>query len=346
MTTKQSVLLQASELAQHYPDFIAVRRGIISIAGENLCKPHHTLLVQDSNIERNVLQQWQTLEPECHASGIFPCYFGTNEAFAESLGTEYRHALLGVEAHWQLVNWEHVQRQNHGIQASIHAALRHRVSSKELDLYEVQSDTKVKSELHSILRTWLDSKRLPALHFVAEADIFHQQNFHQQNRQSERRIFAAFQKERIIAYTSIIFRKTDECWYLDQFIRLPNAPNGTMELLIDHTMRVLASEQHQSVTLGLMPLAGNTDSLLPQQLRGKRFEQAMSFGAAYGSSLYNSRGLTHFKQKFQPESLVPLYLSYHHSTPLWRLGTALVESICGMSCSQLFYHLTCRKTLP
>ena len=208
MTTKKSVLLQATELAQHYPDLIAVRRGIIVIAGENLCKPHHTLLVQDSNAERNFLPQWQKLEQQyleqqCHANGIFPCYFGTNEAFAESLGTAYRHALLGAEAHWQLANWEHVQQRNHGVQASIHAALRHGVVAKELDWYAVENNANLKSELHyvlrdtlrdalrdilrDILRTWLDSKRLPALHFVAEADVFHQRNEF-----AERRFFAAF----------------------------------------------------------------------------------------------------------------------------------------------------------
>jgi phosphatidylglycerol lysyltransferase len=190
------------------------------------------------------------------------------------------------------------------------------------------------TQYHDILVEWLDLKRLPALHFVAEADIFHQRND-----MSERRFFAAFHEDRIISYTSVIFRKVDNCWYLDQFVRLPNAPNGTMELLIDYTMRTLASEQYQSATLGLMPFASNTNSLLPNKLRGRRFEQAMRFGATFGASLYNTRGLTHFKQKFRPDSLVPLYLSYHHSTPLWRLGTALVESMCGMSLTKVLIHI-------
>jgi phosphatidylglycerol lysyltransferase len=340
MTTKQSVLLQATELAQHYPELFSVRRGIILVAGEHLRKPHQDSLA--SGVEMGM--PLQELEQECKQSGIFPCYFGTNGAFAESLGTEYRHALLGAEAHWQLANWEHVQQRNHGVQASIRAALRHGVVGKELEWCVVQSNVILKSELQYILRTWLDSKRLPALHFVAETDIFHQRN-----ELSERRLFAAFHEERVIGYTSVIVRKAHNCWYLDQFVRLPNAPNGTMELLIDHTMRTLAGEHRQSATLGLMPLTSNANSLLPNTLRGSRFEQAMRFGAAFGSSLYNTRGLTHFKQKFRPDSLVPLYLSYHHSTPLWRLGTALVESICDMIYARIIGHLIrgriCRNVL-
>jgi hypothetical protein len=141
MSTNKPVFLHAAELGQHYPELFSVRRGIILIAGEYLRKPYQNLLVSSTDAQT----QLQELEQECQQSGVFPCYFGTNEAFAvDSLGMNYRHALLGAEARWSLANWKERQHNNRNVKASIHAAQRHGVKVEECrtysDTYSILSD--------------------------------------------------------------------------------------------------------------------------------------------------------------------------------------------------------------
>ena len=88
-------------------------------------------------------------------------------------------------------------------------------------------------------------------------------------------------------------------WFIENLIRSRDAPNGTIELLVDATMRDAAASGSDFVTLGLVPLAGAVTSWL----RAAR---------KYGSVFFNFSGLEAFKAKFRPKEWCPIYLTYPH----------------------------------
>ncbi|MCX5742905.1 MAG: phosphatidylglycerol lysyltransferase domain-containing protein, partial [Proteobacteria bacterium] len=83
----------------------------------------------------------------------------------------------------------------------------------------------------------------------------------------------------------------------EDFLRDPDAPNGTVEALVDAGMRAAAAAEVPFVTLGLVPLAGE----VAPWLRVAR---------TLGGALYDFDGLRAFKAKFKPASWDPIFLSY------------------------------------
>jgi phosphatidylglycerol lysyltransferase len=86
-------------------------------------------------------------------------------------------------------------------------------------------------------------------------------------------------------------------WFVENLIRSPRAPNGTMELLVDAALRDAASLGSEYVTLGLAPLMGEVS-------------RSLHWASRYGSALYDFRGLRAFKAKFRPDAWAPVYLSF------------------------------------
>jgi phosphatidylglycerol lysyltransferase len=86
-------------------------------------------------------------------------------------------------------------------------------------------------------------------------------------------------------------------WFIDDLIRAPTAPNGTMELLIDAAMNDAAASGSDYMTLGLSPLAGEV-------------APSLSLARRYATPLYDFVGLRAFKAKLRPERWTPIHLSY------------------------------------
>jgi phosphatidylglycerol lysyltransferase len=86
-------------------------------------------------------------------------------------------------------------------------------------------------------------------------------------------------------------------WFIEHVVRLPAAPSGTVELLVDAVMRWASEQGSTWLTLGLAPLSGDVPLLL--RLARKR----MAF-------LYNFDGLRRFKAKLRPVEWHPIYVSY------------------------------------
>jgi phosphatidylglycerol lysyltransferase len=88
---------------------------------------------------------------------------------------------------------------------------------------------------------------------------------------------------------------------VEHTLRVPSAPNGTVELLIDHAMRVFADREVPYVTLGLAPLAGPVG-------RGLRTVGKMT------RRLYSFEGLRAFKAKLLPQRWDPIYIGIPEGT--------------------------------
>lgn len=94
-------------------------------------------------------------------------------------------------------------------------------------------------------------------------------------------------------------------WLVEQFPRVPDAPNGTIELLLSTAVNAIADGGATYVTLGLAPLARRNDINLPDESPWLR--AALRFAALHGRRFYNFGGLEAFKAKFSPEVWEPIY---------------------------------------
>jgi lysylphosphatidylglycerol synthetase-like protein (DUF2156 family) len=114
----------------------------------------------------------------------------------------------------------------------------------------------------------------------------------------ERRYFVARTAERrVVGFATLSPVYARRGWLFEHLVRAPDAPNGTVELLVDAAMCELSQRGVSWATLGLAPLAGD----VPFPLKLVR---------RWAQPLYNFDGLRSFKAKLGPVSWDPVYLAY------------------------------------
>jgi phosphatidylglycerol lysyltransferase len=228
------------------------------------------------------------------------CYFGAEARLDSALQNSKSHsrALLGAQPAWNPSRWGAVVKRHSSLRAQLNRARNKSVAIVE---YHAQ-DAMISADLKRVLSAWLKSRGLPPLHFLVEPATL--------ERLADRRIFVARHNEataedHVVAFAVLSPVPARNGWLVEQFPRLPRAPNGTVELLLSSAVGAIAESGAEYVTLGLAPLArrdsiGHWDE--PRWLRA-----ALRFAALHGNRFYNFRGLESFKSKFEPETWEPVY---------------------------------------
>ena len=93
--------------------------------------------------------------------------------------------------------------------------------------------------LRDCLEAWLATKGLPPLHFVIEPETL-------ERLKSPRLCRSAWFKGRCVSILSPV--PTRDGWLTEQFPHRPEAPNGTVELMMDQAIRKLGDEGYEYVT--------------------------------------------------------------------------------------------------
>src|SRR5262249_18831948 len=102
--------------------------------------------------------------------------------------------------------------------------------------------------LGRVLSAWLSTRGLPPLHFMTETATLGDLR--------DRRIFVAERPSAgVIGFIVATPVPARNGWLLEQWPRIPGAPNGTTPLLVDTAMRALALSGARYVTMGLAPLS-------------------------------------------------------------------------------------------
>jgi phosphatidylglycerol lysyltransferase len=147
----------------------------------------------------------------------------------------------------------------------------------------------LRPQLDEMIARWQASRPIAPMGFLVQIDPF--------TFVEERRYFVAEREGRVVAFLGIIPIFARGGWFFEDFLRDPDAPNGTIELLVDAGMRAAADAGVPFVTLGLVPLAGD----VTPWLRATR---------KLGRALYDFDGLRAFKAKFEPSGWDPIYLAH------------------------------------
>lgn len=222
------------------------------------------------------------------------CWFGAQDRFLKKTAVADRRSVLmiGSQPSWDARRW----RETVSGKASLRAQFA-RARNKGIHVEEWSGEAAGENEaLRQCLRSWLQTRGLPPMHFLVEWDLL--------PRLYNRRLFVAEREGGPVGYLIASPIPLRDGWLVEQIVRGRAAPNGAVELLLDSAIETLAREGAQYVTLGLAPLsqAVAPSSPPPWPVRG-----LLAWTRAHGRRFYNFRGLERFKAKFLPTRWETIY---------------------------------------
>lgn len=219
------------------------------------------------------------------------CFFATEQRFVGTLGFE--HLLIGEQPVWDPQHWQTTLRETASLREQLRRARAKGVSVCAATPEEYAVGSPPRRQIEALIASWQGSKPMPPMGFLVRVEPF--------ELAAERRLFVAklpgADGPRVVGFAAVVPVYARKGWFIDDLIRAPTAPNGTMELLIDAAMNDAAASGSNYMTLGLSPLAGD---VVP----------SLSVARRYASPLYDFVGLRAFKAKLRPERWTPIHLSY------------------------------------
>jgi phosphatidylglycerol lysyltransferase len=232
------------------------------------------------------------------AQGRRACFFGTEDRFTTTV--PFAAMRIGEQAVWNPATWEEVLRGSRSLREQIRRARAKNVTVQAFDPHLLAApDGAARAAIDELVACWQAARPMPPMGFLVQ--------MHLHTELEERRFFTATQGEALVGFLSMVPVFARRGWFIEDLLRLPAAPNGTAELLIDAAMRAAAGEASEYLTLGLAPLAGDVGPWL-------------RVARSTGGPLYDFRGVHAFKAKLRPQTWTPIFLSY----PPAQLGVAAV----------------------
>src|SRR5262249_11117323 len=151
------------------------------------------------------------------------CYFGAEARLETVLHGSPTHAMvsLGGQPVWHPARWAEIVEAKRSLRAQFNRARNKGVTISEWTVERAHDDP----ALRDWRQAWLDTKGLPPLHFVIEPETL--------ERLENRRIFVAEQGSVVQAFLILSPVPQRNGWLTEQFPHRPEAPNGTVELMMD-----------------------------------------------------------------------------------------------------------------
>ena len=232
---------------------------------------------------------------DVHSRGEKVCYFGAGRRLDEryQADAEWSRVLLGAQPVWDPHHWPEALAKRRSLRAQLNRARNKDVTVAEWPPIEAENDAR----LRQVLAQWLETRRLPPLHFMVEPETL--------SHLDDRRVFVAERESRVVAFTVLSRIPERNGWLVEQIVRGNSASNGTAELLLDTAMRAIAASGSTYATLGLSPLSQRAGLTQPKQPLWLGL--VLRLVRRGGRRFYNFGGLDAFKAKFNPESWEPIY---------------------------------------
>lgn len=281
--------------------------GVCVVAGAPIC---------DGTRLTEVLAEWETFVQDL---GCRACYFGAAGRLFDALHHRngYTTVTLGAQPVWAPARWPEIPARSASIRSQIHRARNKGVQISEWTPSRAAAD----SRLRDCLASWLRTRGLPTLHFLVEPHTLHDLE--------GRRIFVAERGRAVVGFINASPVPARRGWLVEQFVRGPQSPNGTIELLIDFMMRAVAADGAEYVTLGLVPL--REQSTLQAGANPVWLTTLLALVRVHARRFYNFRGLERFKTKLQPHGWEPIYAISAEESFSWRTLYAIAAAFTAQS---------------
>ncbi|HEY4186461.1 MAG TPA: phosphatidylglycerol lysyltransferase domain-containing protein [Polyangia bacterium] len=219
------------------------------------------------------------------------CFFAVEARFVTQSGL--RALAIGDQPMWNPQTWGDVVAASRGLREQLRRARAKGVSVRALPPGDAADDDgPLARALVGVTQRWLGTREMAPMGFLVSVEPL--------PRFPEHRFYLAERDGRLLAFlqaTPIFARRG---WLFQNLLRLPEAPNGTSELLIDAGLRDVAREGCDMVTMGLAPLSGN----IPRPLAAVR---------KLGRPLFDFEGLRAFREKLRPTEWSPQFLCFPRS---------------------------------
>lgn len=197
---------------------------------------------------------------------------------------------IGDQPEWELRQYRTDTPQHRTLRSQVRRAERKGVLVRMLTPDEVQQDDgQIFAEIAWIVEQWKSTRRMSPMQFMVALQPFHLP--------TERRYFIATCERRPVGVLIAIPVYAQNGWFFEDVLRVPNAPNGTVELLIHTAMQLLQEEGAEYATLGLCPFV----RLDTKEGDHPWLKRSMSWAYEHLGSLYQFKGLYAFKQRFVPQ---------------------------------------------
>ena len=222
------------------------------------------------------------------AAGKRCSFVATEERFVAATAEFLRAVPIGEQPVWDPRTWPERLKSRKSLREQLRRARAKGVKIRELAAAELASGP-TREAIAGIAQRWLDGRDMAPMEFLVRMEPF--------TVPSDRRCFVAERDGAIVGFAAVIPVPARGGWFIEDLVREPDAPNGTIESLVDAVMRWAAEAGCEWLTLGLAPLAGDVSGLL-------RFARRRT------SFFYDFEGLHAFKAKLGPNDWAPIHLSF------------------------------------
>jgi phosphatidylglycerol lysyltransferase len=260
------------------------------------------------------------------AKGCSVGFLPATERFAKhgrQLGL--RAVKIGSAPYFDLATWAPRGDRAKKARAGVNQARRAGVQVTKV----INIDENLIGETCRLCKSWLTTRRSPTrFGWLFAIDLF---------RHSERKKYftARDATGRLVGFLGASPIPTRQGWYLEDVLRLPEAPNGTADLLVVEVLKSLKSDGAKLATLGTAPMAleGSIDSLVQYS---PVLSNVARIIATIFTIFYNFDGVRRFKAKFAPTWWESEYLLVSQNiTAPPRIIYAFVQAVVPAGASDL-----------
>lgn len=277
--------------------------GVRVVAGAPVCARERL---------EEVVREWEASDPRNPA-----CYFGAERRLQSILANRNTHSsvVLGAQPVWHPHSWARAIDTDPSLRAQRARARNKGVRVEETTVARASRDP----GLRRCLDEWLATRGLPPLHFMVEPETL--------GRLDDCRVFVATRGGVPVGFVNLAPIPRRNGWLTEQFVRGADAPNGTVETMLDAAIRAVGEDGAEMVTMGIAPLSRrgyDAPMANPIWLR-----VAQRWARAHGRRFYNFDGLDTFKAKFHPDYWEPIFAiaSGERFSPrnLWAIAAAFAQ---------------------
>lgn len=222
--------------------------------------------------------------------------FAVEQRFSEATG--WPALQIGEQPVWEPTQWQATLATVPSLRRQVKRAVAKGVQVRMLDSARLlDSDAPERHAIEQLIARWRQTRGMAPMGFLVRVEPFVFSH--------ARRYWGAYQGDKLVGFLSMVPIYARRGWLIDDLLRDPAAPNGTVELLVDAAMGAAAASGSAYVTLGLAPLAGSVSAWLRRARR-------------LAGGLYDFRGLRAFKAKLRPAHWVPIFVAAPPGQSAWR----------------------------
>lgn len=255
------------------------------VVGEPVCAPDVRALV----VERFVRAS--------RATGCRVCFFGVERPFVDALeahGVPHGALLIAEQPDFDPARYDIAGRRRRSLRQQVNRARNKGVRVRRIEAEDIaRHPGSLRAQIDRVLDRWLASRRMSVMRFMVDLEPF--------TLPERRRYYIAEWGDEPVGFLAAIPVYGRRGWFFEDVCRVPDAPNGTAELLI-HTAMVDARARGDAyATLGMAPLAGVEAGPGPHRV----LRRVLRFCASNAGPFYDFRGVRRFKQRFRPDRWTP-----------------------------------------